>query len=349
MPSLLDVGDVPASWSLFLTVSLVLAVVLGIVLPASVAGAHWSYYWNKKQVDVTKLKTHESYDATANLDSVENEESIGQETGCPKLEQREWTEAGQISDSPWSFEGCEDLSAALDRIWRAPLCTELQDAFVVLKHNVKNIRVARIDLPADNEVFFSIIYQLNTGAELFGGAPSDNAVGFEFSECMTDDEGDAEGATGLRRRGGGTSTKREESGTEGSPFSLPCLTPFYCIHDGFGVLMNTKHLPLLMTHPGDSAHGSCFYVYPSRGLEPAKRLPYLVKFARVDKDCVACADARQKKPSVTYVERAGNAIEDDESLISFIGDTVSNVAGTRVVPPSYLGGPGSQPPPQASI
>lgn len=38
---------------------------------------------------------------------------------------------------------------------------------------------------------------------------------------------------------------------------------------------------------------------------------------------------RQADPGVIYVERSSNCTEDDESPLSFIADTVSNIAGHR--------------------
>merc|ERR1712224_657353 len=98
-----------------------------------------------------------------------------------------------------------------------------------------------------------------------------------------------------------------------------------------------------MGHPNDSSHGSCFYVYPARGLEPVPRhcQPNLVKFARVDKNAIATADVSQEKPGIVYVERGGAETVDDESPLSFVADTVSNVAGQRVVLPSYMNPNGS--------
>lgn len=103
--------------------------------------------------------------------------------------------------------------------------------------------------------------------------------------------------------------------------------------------MSRKHLPLLLESPVDTIHGSCFYVYPKRGLQPMGQRPTLLRMARVDKTCCVAVDRRKAEPGVVYVERNSQFTEDEETPLSFIADTVSNISGNRVVPPPYEGGP----------
>lgn len=265
-------------------------------------------------------------------------DNIQQEPWIPKLEVKDWQQACHMPGCPWTFDTCEGLPEVLERIWRQPLCKELQTAFEALKPRVKNVQVARVSLAMPKEVHYSIIYTLVTGAELFGGAPLEHAVGLELGEDPDLDANNGPGADGLRRRRGATPTSRKPS-PEGFEIPLPCLLPFYRIHDGFGILLTSKHLPVLLGSPGDTVDGSCFYIYPARGLEAHGNRESIVRFARVDRLCSACADCREENPSVIYVEKFGNQTEDDELLLSFIADTVSSIAGQRVVPPSYMGGP----------
>jgi len=150
-------------------------------------------------------------------------------------------------------------------------------------------------------------------------------------------------SAGLRQRRGEGSLQ-PGSAEEESAVPFPSLLPFYCVHDGFGVLLSIKHLPLLLGSPEDAVHASCFYVYPLRALEPAHRRDHLVKFARVDKNCVACLDVRRQGRRVVYLEKSGEVVDDDdEHPMAFVGDTVRNLCGERVVPAAYMGGPSSGP------
>merc|ERR1719230_1825739 len=120
---------------------------------------------------------------------------------------------------------------------------------------------------------FSIVYRLNSGAELFGGQPLELSVGLDL-------EGISE--PGLRRRHGNQGRAMPGHETMGLDNGLPCLAPFYRIHDGFGCLLSSKHLPVLLAHPSDTIQGSCFYVYPTRCMEFVRgcQNQFLVKFAR---------------------------------------------------------------------
>eukprot|EP00929_Paragymnodinium_shiwhaense_P007557 TRINITY_DN111473_c0_g1_i1.p1 TRINITY_DN111473_c0_g1~~TRINITY_DN111473_c0_g1_i1.p1 ORF type:complete len:352 (-),score=74.46 TRINITY_DN111473_c0_g1_i1:48-1103(-) len=261
---------------------------------------------------------------------------LAKEKWVPKLDRKPWAEAHLLPGSPWSFDGCEDLQAALERVWRPPLGPELDKAYNALRARVKDLSVAKVRLPLVKEVHYVLVYTLITGAELFGGAPTELSVGVELGPGMETDE---DAFSGLRQRRGGPKEKAVAPGPA-DDLILPSLAPFYRIHDGFGVLISFKHLAVLCTSPQDYCHGSCFYVYPIRSLEPLTRQPHLVKFARVDKSCVCCVDATKEHVSkVVYVENQGAMEEDDEDPIAFVADTVCNVAGQRVVPPSYMGGP----------
>lgn len=250
---------------------------------------------------------------------------IEDEPWFPEIEYKTWQEANQMAGCPWCFDGCDCVEDVLKSIWRNPLHTGLQQAQTALLARIKNIRVARVHyrMPED-ETFFAIMYSLKSGAELFGGQPLDLSVGLDL-------EGICE--PGIRRRHGSS----ENSSPRRQPVDdlengLPCLAPFYRIHDGFGCLLHSKHLPLLLAEPSDNIQGSSYYVYPTRCLEPSTMDPYLVKFARVDKDCAACADIREELPHVAFAETNGELTQDDEAPLDFVADTICNVAGQKVVP-----------------
>mmetsp|Transcript_67422 Transcript_67422/g.197145 ORF Transcript_67422/g.197145 Transcript_67422/m.197145 type:complete len:340 (+) Transcript_67422:58-1077(+) len=261
-------------------------------------------------------------------------QSLSEEPWCPKLELRDWQQAGDVPGCPWHFDGCETLEDALGRIWRSPVHSELEAAFETLKARVRALQVARMSVAFPREeVRYAAIYTLLTGAELFGGEPV---------ECGAPAEREESAGSGLRQRGaasqGGTGMAKGQGSRSAT---LPSsLVPFFKIHDGFGVLLSTRHLPLLLCNPEDTVNGSCYYVYPMRGFETMRQLQHLFRFARVDRNCVACSHHREDRTSVVYVEASGESVEEDESPLTFIADTVSNIAGNRVVPPSYLGGPG---------
>lgn len=317
--------------SFFIAMAIAFVVPAGIMLSFNRKGSKVKDETQQQDGSMSAVKPSQM-----NREPTEQDEKIDKELWCPKLDRVDWKEWSTIPGCPWSFEGCEEIGEAMDRIWRAPLSTkEMQNAFDALKPRVKGVQVARIKLPLTKEVHHVVIYTLLTGAELFGGAPLEHAVGLELGmNAYTQDD---EVPSGLRRRGQKEPTANSTSGGL-EQMVLPCLAPFYRIHDGFGVLLSIKHLSVLVASPNDSVHGSCFYVYPARGVESMTRLSHLMKFARVDRNCIACADIRKEVPKVVYVERKGEQIEDDESLLDFVADTVSNVAGVRVVPPSYMEG-----------
>lgn len=322
-------------------------VVAAVAISALVPIAMMSTLQAGKKVKVPEEKREEDEDEEEHEDQVgtglrpQNLEPLGDiqaEPWVPKLEVREWQQACQLAGCPWSFDACEDLPEVLDTIWRQPLCKELQTALEALKPRVKSLQVAKVSLTMPPAVHFVIIYKLITGAEIFGGAPLEHAVGLELGE---DPDRDADGgvsADGFRRRRG-SSTPSTQTATEGFDIPLPALLPFYRIHDGIGILLTSKHLPVLLGSPGDTVDGSYFYVYPARGLEPHGNREGIVRFARVDRLCSACADCREEVPTVIYIEKSGQQTPDDEQLLPFIADTVSSIAGQRIVPPSYMGGP----------
>lgn len=251
------------------------------------------------------------------------------ELWVPHIEYKSWQEANQIPGCPWSFDGCDCVEEVIRRIWRNPLHTGLQQALEALVARVSHVRIARVQyyVPEEEE-FFTVVYSLKTGAELFGGQPLEMSVGLDLMDTTDIEE------SGLRQRHGSGAPKKKIFDDDALELDngLPCLAPFYRIHDGFGCMISTKHLPVLLAAPSDSMQGSCFYIYPSRCLVPLKTHPYLVKFARVDKDCAACADIRDEHPHVLYAESNGNLTQDDEAPMDFVADTICNVAGQKVVP-----------------
>mmetsp|Transcript_123869 Transcript_123869/g.358247 ORF Transcript_123869/g.358247 Transcript_123869/m.358247 type:complete len:334 (+) Transcript_123869:80-1081(+) len=310
-------------------VGVFVAVALSALVPIATAAFGPGRYGDKsKSEDKPKAATR---DSRGDADEAVSHRPLEEEPWAPKLEIKDWQSASELPGCPWNFDDCSGLSEALERIWRKPLCADLQSGFDALKPRVRNLQIARVTVTMPRAVHFAVVYTLNTGAELFGGAPAEHAVGLD----MGDDA--SVGSAGLRRRRGSASPEKGSS-TEAFSTPLPCLLPFYRIHDGFGVLLVLKHLPLLLASPGDSVAGSCFYVYPARGLEPVAARGDLLKFARVDKACLACARAGLEEPCVVYVERGGETTEDDEHPLCFIADTVSNIAGQRVVPPMYMSG-----------
>mmetsp|Transcript_113098 Transcript_113098/g.351092 ORF Transcript_113098/g.351092 Transcript_113098/m.351092 type:complete len:352 (+) Transcript_113098:50-1105(+) len=256
----------------------------------------------------------------------------------PKMELRDWQQAAELAGCPWSFGGCTSLEDVLGRIWlTAPLVEDLKDAFEALQAKVKGVQIARVRVESPPELYFAVVYTLATGAELFGGEPVE-------PPAITEPGGETNDLTtsqGTRRRGSGSAQRAAAGGGLDAELPPPSLAPFYRVHDGFGVLLSTQHLPFLLRSPGDALQGSCFYVNPIRGLEPVASRQSLVRFARVDCNCVACTERWERFSRVVYMEKSGEQVEEEEAPLAFVGDTVSNLAGQRVVPPSYLGGPGA--------
>lgn len=270
---------------------------------------------------------------------------IQEETWCPKLEVKDWREAALLLGCPWNLQGCESLQEVLECMWRGPLPEELQAAYETLQKQVTDVKVAKVTLGLRDEEHFVVVYRLKTGGEVFGGAPLGQTAGVDLL-AAEDNVPSTSSTSGVRRRlpaTTGTAAHRPGEAAEAPSLALPCLLPFYRIHNGFGMLQAQAHLPLVLAAPGDNTLGSCFYVYPAHALEPVTRLSPLLRFARVDRECVVCANSAagrlQEQPTIVYVEKSGTCTEDDETVLSFVGDTVSQIAGHRVVPPPHLGGP----------
>lgn len=315
------VADVPWFWIGGITATIFIVVLSAVMLPYMT----WP--------DQKKAQASAAVEAAAKRKAASPKKKqdsspgrIEDELWFPEVEVKKWQDAGQIGGCPWCFDGCDSVQDVIQSIWRTPLHTGLQQALSALMARVKNVRVARVHYRMTDETYHAVIYTLNSGAELFGGQPLEMAVGLDL-------EGISE--PGLRRRRGanGQSSPQNDNDDDfGLENGLPCLAPFYRIHDGFGCLLSSKHLAVILANPSDTIQGSCFYVYPTRCLEPIKHADHLVRFARVDKQCAACADSREEHPHVVFAESNGDLTEDDEPPLDFVADTVCNVAGQKVVP-----------------
>jgi len=262
-----------------------------------------------------------------------NMADLEQEWWFPKMDIYGWNDLGELDGCPWNFEGCETLQDALARVWKQPLPTELQESLQCLQRHVKNLKVARCSLAWPQEVHFAAVYTLQTGAEIFGGAPIDQAIGVELSRDDT-----ASSSSGLRRRRQEPQPVRSVVPSEAPDLPLPCLAPFFRVHDGMGVLLSAKHLPLLLEEPLHTVKGSCYYVYPTRAMKEYGGRRGLVRFARVDSKCFACADSRLAEPSVVYAEVGADLVDDDEGLLEFVAGTVSNISGEEVTSAWHFSG-----------
>mmetsp|Transcript_6510 Transcript_6510/g.15894 ORF Transcript_6510/g.15894 Transcript_6510/m.15894 type:complete len:349 (-) Transcript_6510:28-1074(-) len=252
----------------------------------------------------------------------------------PKMDTYVWNEVCELDGCPWNFEGCETVQDAIFRVWRQPLPTQLQESLQCLLRHVKNVKVVRCTLAWPLEVHFAVVYTLQTGAEIFGGAPIDQAIGVELS---TKDESENVGH-GLRRRRQEPQAVRTVVPCEAPDLPLPCLAPFFRVHDGMGVLLSAKHLPLLLEEPLHTVKGSCYYLYPTRAIQEYGGRRGLVRFARVDSKCFACADTRLSDPFVVYAEVGADLVEDDEGLLDFLAGTVSNISGEEVTSAWHFSG-----------
>mmetsp|Transcript_68653 Transcript_68653/g.200930 ORF Transcript_68653/g.200930 Transcript_68653/m.200930 type:complete len:351 (-) Transcript_68653:253-1305(-) len=338
MSALLQVAghDAASSWATFLSSSALLVMTISLLLPAAIAAAMLC------EQRRTKEQCGSSEEVETRPSSPGRSPSRKRTGSSPassfddaepwrrQLDAKGWQQAGQLEGCPWSFDGCDDVQDAMERIWRRPLARDLHSTFEVLKASVQNIQVARFQASDFDEAVFVAVYALRGGAELFGGAPLEHTVGVELfgEESCEPGRGTSpvrRPSSPTRRRWGECSPRSSVS--EPSDLPLPCLSPFYRIHDGFGVLLSIDDLPRLLSNPGDSVDGSCFYVYPVRGFEPVAPHRSLVKFARVDRHCVACANCLAEDPRVVYVERTGDHFEDEETPLAFVADTISNVAG----------------------
>eukprot|EP00439_Symbiodinium_sp_Y106_P055026 s1815_g7.t1 len=209
---------------------------------------------------------------------------LNEEPWIPTMEVKDWTEAASFESCPWNFGHCESVEDVLNCIWKTPVPKDLHVGFDAMQKSVKSVSIAYVKLGTLKEIHYCILYTLRSGAELFGGAPSEQTVGLELDP--------GEETAGLRRRRGAEASANSwRIVNDENP--LPCIAAFFRIHDGFGTLMSRKHLPLLLESPGDTIHGSCFYVYPKRGLQPMGQRPTLLRMARVDKTCCVAVDRRK--------------------------------------------------------
>eukprot|EP00418_Pyrodinium_bahamense_P030955 CAMPEP_0179154248 /NCGR_PEP_ID=MMETSP0796-20121207/75057_1 /TAXON_ID=73915 /ORGANISM="Pyrodinium bahamense, Strain pbaha01" /LENGTH=494 /DNA_ID=CAMNT_0020855603 /DNA_START=54 /DNA_END=1538 /DNA_ORIENTATION=+ len=279
------------------------------------------------------------------------------------VELRDWQQAAELRGCPWSFDGCTSLQEALEHVWLPLVDEALGAALDALAAQLGAMRVARVSAIGSEEHYFAVVYTLLTGAELFGGAPLEHEVSLELShevglsEKMNLDNGSPPSRSRVQSKAaaaeGGMHRKiwsRQLQGLRdlrlslGGPpkaheLALPCLSPFYRIHDGFGSLLSTLDLPALLSDPDNAAAGSCYYVYPAQALRPVGRWRHLVKFVRVDHHCVACVDCRRREPGTVYVERGGRCILDDCPPLAFVVDTVRNLAFGPPNPRSSCGVP----------
>jgi len=348
-----DLATMPWWWVVLLSACTVAAMLMALVVPVVTTVV---MYRGKR--DGTKSRIRQTA-----------RRSSSKTTGPPSfLELRDWRQASELAGCPWSFEGCEGLMDVLERIWHPLPAEELQPVLEAIRARVQGVRVVRIARQAQQESHFGIVYTLMGGAELFGGAPlqavaegtaeSEAEVGAGASEAAAseDEGGDAEGGAGgdgrlalravlssgsqpshkvvPRRLGARLRRRGPAEGDNDSPelpaLPLPCLSPFYRVHDGFAALLSTLDLPALLRRPDNMVRGSCFYVYPTSAMRPIARWPNLVKFARVDRQCVASASRLQERPGLVYVERTGSHIADDYPPLAFVADTISNVISRAV-------------------
>jgi hypothetical protein len=318
------VADAPWFWLSGVLGTLLIVVLSAVLLPGMASGDKTQV----KQIDTQAKAAADKESAKRKAAKLMKQDSppgkLEDEPWFPEVQVKEWQDANELSGCPWGFDGCDSVEDVIKSIWRTPLHTGLQQALSALLARVTKVRVSRVHYRMTDETFFSVIYTLKSGAELFGGQPLDLSVGLDL-------EGISE--PGMRRRHGGPGVPLEmDDGPEGLENGLPCLAPFYRIHNGFGCLLSAKHLPVVLSNPSDTIQGSCYYVYPTRCMESVRSSHFLVKFARVDKQCAACADCRDEHPHVVFAESNGDLTEDDEPPLDFVADTICNIAGQKVVP-----------------
>jgi hypothetical protein len=311
---------------MFLSTSLTLALSTAVIVPLYVASTMRKYELKKEK----KRRASGVSQATDDLPTT--------------LEKAEWEEcSAKFHDCPWKFSGCQSVGDAIESIWEAAQDSpELIKAKDVLKKRTSRLWIARIAEARVGRIRFMVVYRLETGSELFGGEPLESPD-FDVSSAPGDTEGvvrrvgstGSKWSDGLKQR---IATAMTRNSSSESAIELPCISLFQRVHDGFGVVLNAGHLIELCENPCSSINGSCFYVYPTRGFEFAGRKKYLVKFGRIDKDCVACVDTRVKDQArVVYVERSGVQTEDEETPLAFVVDTVFNIAGERPLEPHMYG------------
>jgi hypothetical protein len=321
MAAALFAMELPSWWLSAMIGTIFIVAASALMLP----GMTWG---EKSQVKESVSQSKSTSKRKSGTSMNAKQEALGRledEPWFPLVEYKCWQEAEHLQGCPWCFDGCETVEDVIKSIWRSPLHTGLQQALSALLSRVKDVRVARVHNRIPDEIHFAIVYSLKSGAELFGGQPLDLSIGLDL---------DSSNEPGLRRR----RVHNDDLWYSEPPAAveldsgLPCLAPFYRIHDGFGCLLSSNHLPLLLANPSDSVQGSCYYVYPTRWMQPVRGNQHLVKFARVDKLCTACADCRDENPHVVFAETNGDITEDDEPPLDFVADTVCNIAGQKVVP-----------------
>jgi len=318
-------------WSSRLLANVLVTLFVSLLVPAFIAGSlyfeHKSYV--KEQQDAAQSAAKNAAKLFAEKEP--EEEDASDTPWHPKLEVEHWQRASKLAGCPWRFDSCAELEEVLEHIWRSPLSKELHVTLATLQENVCDIRVAKVSFPMPEQVYFAIVYSLVGGGTVFGGSPLEDAVGVLLDG--SDDVNNALSPILPTSPGGGTLRQRRDAQaspakrpiTETVDDPLPCLAPFHRVHDGFVMLLSLKHLPLLLSMPEVSWEGSSFYIYPARALEKLPDRPSLVRFARVDRRCVACADCRRLEPLVVYVESDGTHTEDDEDPLTTVGEMIANI------------------------
>ena len=133
---------------------------------------------------------------------------LSEEPWVPSIDIVDWKEAASLPSCPWNFEGCESIDDVLHCIWKKPVVKDLTVGFSALSQSVRELHVAMVRCGMEKTTHFCVIYTLVSGAELFGGAPSEQSVGLELEDEVV----------GLRRRGQAAQVKISEH--EENP--LPC-------------------------------------------------------------------------------------------------------------------------------
>ncbi|CAE7901635.1 MRL1 [Symbiodinium microadriaticum] len=112
-------------------------------------------------------------------DSVAEDDDIplNEEPWIPTMEVKDWTEAASFESCPWNFGHCESVEDVLNCIWKTPVPKDLHVGFDAMQKSVKGVSIAYVKLGTLKEIHYCILYTLRSGAELFGGAPSEQTAG----------------------------------------------------------------------------------------------------------------------------------------------------------------------------
>ena len=230
------------------------------------------------------------------------------------LDVADWQRSCDTFDTcPWGLDSCDTLDQVFQRVWREPLPEALRQSVQSLRECVKDGKVARCGCNYEGSVtVYCLIYVLTNGAELFGGAPMDLPIGLDLELDEAGDEG-----LHQRRRPAAAQHRPKEAGPH-----LPAssLSPFYRVHDGFGVLVSRKHLPMILASPEHELGGSRFYVYPVNAIKPHWGRPKLLKFARVD-------IARDVSDLMCMMDELSSRIDMLQPQMSNYNTTASHFAG----------------------